>query len=156
MVTIIKDQELQTFIALLEREWGQDFISLVLFGSRARGAATPTSDIDLLVVKKGLPRSRLDRPPIVFRLVRTLSEGFAHRISTILLTPEEAMVTKPYYLDMVEEAVILFDREGFFKGVLERLRDRMQELGSRRVRDSAGNPYWILKPGSKPGEEIIL
>jgi UTP:GlnB (protein PII) uridylyltransferase len=38
-------------------------VSLVLFGSVARGRACPTSDIDLLLVAEGLPRSLADRYP---------------------------------------------------------------------------------------------
>ncbi len=147
---------LREFRQLLERVWGEELVSLVLFGSQARGEAGPTSDIDLLIIKKGLPRSRFDRTLMVFHLAQTVSEDFAYRLSKVLLTPEEAEETKPYYLDMTEEAVILFDRGDFFKGVMDRLRQRMRELGSRRVRDSDGNPYWILKPDAKPGEAIIL
>ena len=36
-------------------------VSVVLFGSVARGEATPFSDIDLLVVAKGLPKGRFAR-----------------------------------------------------------------------------------------------
>ena len=48
-------------------------------------------------------------------------------------TPEEAREHSPLYLDMVEDGRVLFDRDGFFASVLERMRVRMRELGSRRV-----------------------
>jgi predicted nucleotidyltransferase len=40
---------------------GDRLLSLVLFGSVARGQAHPRSDIDLLVVVAGFPRSLADR-----------------------------------------------------------------------------------------------
>ena len=52
-------------------------------------------------------------------------------------------------------SVVLFDRDGFFAGYLAGLRQRMRELGSRRVR-SHGGYYWLLKPDLKPGEEVVL
>jgi hypothetical protein len=56
---------------------------------------------------------------------------------------------------MVDDAIILYDKDGFFAGVLERLRRRMQELGSKKI--YIGDKwYWDLKPDSKPGEVIEL
>jgi hypothetical protein len=37
-------------------------------------------------------------------------------------------------LDMTEEAIILYDRDGFFAGILERLRKKLRELGAQRKR----------------------
>lgn len=39
----------------LKEQWGESLVSVVLFGSTARGEATPHSDVDLLVVADGLP-----------------------------------------------------------------------------------------------------
>ncbi len=62
---------------------------------------------------------------------------------------------RPLYLDFVEDAVILFDRGGFFVGVLRRLKGRMKELGS--IRRRLGNiRYWELKPDIRPGEIFDL
>jgi hypothetical protein len=56
---------------------------------------------------------------------------------------------------MVEDASILFDRNGFFSKILDRLRARLKELGAKRV--WKGNIwYWVLKPDYKPGEVIEL
>jgi uncharacterized protein len=61
----------------------------------------------------------------------------------------------PLFLDLVEDARILYDEGDFFAGRLERLRERLAALGSRRV--WRGNAwYWILKPDLKPGETISL
>jgi len=43
------------------------------------------------------------------------------------------------------------DKDGFFEGVLRRLRKRLKELGS--VRRKMGNiRYWELRPDCPPGE----
>jgi hypothetical protein len=58
-------------------------------------------------------------------------------------------------LDMTEEAIILYDRDGFFAGILERLRKKLRELGAQRKRKGKVW-YWDLKPDYKPGEVIDL
>jgi len=56
---------------------------------------------------------------------------------------------------MVEDARILHDEGGFLAAYLERLRQRLVALGSRRIwRGSAW--HWVLKPDLKPGETITL
>jgi hypothetical protein len=52
--------------------------------------------------------------------------------------------------------VVLWDREGFFEGVLARLRARLAELGARRYVDKDGYEYWDLKPDWKPGDVVTL
>jgi len=49
-------------------------------------------------------------------------------------TPEEDSRLSPLYLDLVKDAVIVYDRDGFFKKALERLRHRLKKLGAERVK----------------------
>jgi hypothetical protein len=59
-------------------------------------------------------------------------------------------------LGMLSGYEILFDREHFFASVLDRLRRRLAELGSRRYVDADGYEYWDLKPDWKPGDVVKL
>jgi len=155
MTTELK-RELSDFAEALKSTWGDDLVSVVLFGSQAAGTATEESDVDLLIVKKGFPASRLARRAAMKPVYGRIPSELQDRASTILLTPDEAEDTKPYYLDMTVDCEILYDRDGFFEGILNRLRNRLKELGSRRVFDPDGYPYWILKPDARLGEEITL
>jgi hypothetical protein len=148
--------DLARYIEVLEARFGEDLISVVLFGSRARGDAKPESDIDVLIVARGLPRKRWDRYAGLRDLAREVSEQFSDAVTPILLTPEEAQEVKPYYLGMLSGHVILRDEGGFFAAVLERLRQRLAELGSRRYVDEDGYEYWDLKPDWKPGDVVRL
>lgn len=151
-----KNHSLVKFIDLLKKEWSDQLVSAVLFGSQVSGNVTPHSDIDLLLIHKNPPSSRLKRHEVVFSLAQKINDTFAHRLSAILLNMSEAQVTKPYYLDMIFQCKIIFDANNFFAGILLTLKKRMKQLGSRRVFDEKGNPYWILKKNAGPGEEIIL
>lgn len=149
-------KELHQFIELLKKEWGDALISAILFGSQASGEAKSLSDIDLLLIHDNPPKQRLQRHQIIFKLAQKISDSFADKLSAILLNSKEASFIKPYYLDMTVACEFLYDRDNFFKKILEGLKQRLKALGSKRVFDLDGNPYWILKENAKPGEEIIL
>jgi len=155
-LTAVLHDDLQRYVEALERRYGADLVSVVLFGSRARGEAKPESDIDVLIIVRGLPRNRRERYAGLRDVAREVSNDFASDVAPILLTPEEAQRVKPYYLGMLSGHVILHDVDGFFAGVLARLRRRLVELGSRRYVDKDGYEYWDLKPDWKPGDVVEL
>jgi predicted nucleotidyltransferase len=147
----------------LGRRLGDRLVSVVLYGSVARGEHTPSSDIDLLIVARGLPESRRARNRLLVEIEEELypvlaslyhSGGYVE-LSTKIKTPEEAEQFTPLYLDMTEDAVLLYDRDGFFKTVLDRLRERLQTMGAKRVRQGKVW-YWDLKPDYQWGEVIEI
>ncbi|MDE2058519.1 MAG: nucleotidyltransferase domain-containing protein [candidate division NC10 bacterium] len=153
----------EAFAQGLRADLGDDVISVVLFGSVARGEANPYSDVDLFVVVRNLPRgrrARLERvraadQRIEKRLKELRGKEIYSDVCPILQTPEEAVPLRPFYLDFVEDAVILFDPDGFFASVLDRLKSRLKEL--RSVRRRMGKTrYWDLKPDLRPGEIFEL
>ena len=138
---------------ILTKVLGDALISVVLYGSVARGSATGGSDIDLVVVVKDLPAGQLKRKKIVVEADKEIEpaleelrrDGIDASFSRILKTPDEASSITPLYLDLVEDAILLFDRDGFFYSILSRLRQRLRSLGARRL-TSGRIFYWDLKP----------
>jgi hypothetical protein len=55
------------------------------------------------------------------------------------------------FVDMVSDSRILFDRDSFFAAYLQRLKAKLVDMGSVRVK-SGGAWHWVLKPDLKPGE----
>ena len=142
---------------------GENLTSVVLFGSVARGEARGESDIDLLVVAGDLPRGAFDRRELVApareRLLPELEalweQGMYIDFAEVIKTEAAAQRFHLLYLDLTEEGVLLYDRNGFFAGVLEAVRQRLIELGARRRR-LGQIVYWDLKPDLKPGEKLEL
>jgi hypothetical protein len=150
-------------LAELRDHYGERLISVALFGSVARGTQREDSDVDFLVVARGLPRGRTARVaeflPVEHYLEPWLapprSDLLPVALSPVFKTPEEVEAGSPLFLDMVEDARLLYDRDGFLAQRLERLRQRLVALGSRRVW-RANSWYWVLKPDLTPGETITL
>jgi len=157
-------EELQQILLSEVRSFYQDrLVTLAVFGSTARGTYRFDSDLDILIIADDLPRGRMKRvaqfmsveKKIESFLISLQKNGINTYISPIFKTPQEAEMGSPLFLDMVEDAQILFDRDGFFSKILERLRQKLKKLGARRVWQ--GNAwYWILKPDYKPGDVIEL
>jgi len=154
---------IERLIEALKRKYGDKFISLVVFGSVARGEARKDSDVDLLLVIDSIPKRRLERQKEFMEVEKDLEgylnelfdEGYFIDFSPIIKTPEEAMRLSPLYLDMVEDAIIAYDKDDFFMKILDRVRKRLEELGSKRVR-MGRKWYWILKPDYRFGEVIRI
>ena len=139
--------------------YGERLVTLAVFGSVARGTARFDSDVDLLLICNSLPVGRLPRinefglledrlEPILLALQQ---QGISTSLSPMIKTPEEVQRGSPVFLDLVEDAQLLYDRDGFFAAFLDRLRDQLRKLAARRV--WRGNAwYWDLKPDFKPGD----
>jgi predicted nucleotidyltransferase len=153
----------ERYAGLLASALRERLVSVVLFGSVARGDATASSDIDLLIVASALPPGQFVRKRLLGdadeRIQADLDaarlQGIDTRLARIVRTPEEARRVRPLYLDMTEDAVLLFDRDGFFAGVLAALRASLQRLGAKRVR-LGRSWYWDLKPDFVAGDLVRL
>ncbi|MEM3574882.1 MAG: nucleotidyltransferase domain-containing protein [Candidatus Bathyarchaeia archaeon] len=151
------------YASMLKDSLGNRLRSVCLFGSVARGDFEAGSDVDLLIVVEGLPEDVGNRHSMFRDLrariasskaARGIRElGYSAAASEIYLTPEEVEKHPPIMLDIVEDGIIIYDRDGFLRKVLEDIRAKLRELGARRMKIGKGW-YWVLKPDAKLGEEI--
>lgn len=106
-------QILTDFSQLLHENFGSNLISLVLFGSVARGTAGEDSDIDLLIILEDAPDSYYRRLEPVVDIELKLREevfettGAAPVFSSIILSKQEAMENRNIFLDMLDASKIL-------------------------------------------------
>ncbi|MET1160516.1 MAG: nucleotidyltransferase domain-containing protein [Thermoprotei archaeon] len=148
----------------LHKVYGDKLVSLVVYGSVARGDARRDSDLDvLIIVDNNLPRSRFERirtylkaeDMIIDFLDKLIDEGYAVVISPVIKTVEEAKHVSPLYLDMVEDAVIVYDKNNFFQQILLKLKEKLDKQGAERV--WIGRKwYWRLKKDYRFGEVIEI
>jgi predicted nucleotidyltransferase len=150
---------LKQFTRVAKEHYGDRLVSIAVYGSVGRETFRHDSDIDCLIICKDLPKGRRARVDDFLVIEEKLStdlkqlrnEGISTEFSPVLKTPEEVLKGSPLFLDMVEDAKILFDSEGFLNNYLQELKYRLKKLGAKRVW-RANAWYWILKPDLQPGE----
>lgn len=151
---------LEQVLLACHQVYGERLITVAIYGSVGRNTPRPDSDIDLLIIAAPLPNGRLARvaelAPVeakVEQLTKLDHQGVEIHtyLSPVIKTPEEVRLGSPLFLDMIEDAQILFDRDGFFEDYLKDLAYRLQRLGAHKI--VRGNMwYWVLKPDYRPGE----
>jgi hypothetical protein len=158
---------LKHFLALVREEYKDQIIAVALYGSVARGEAKPNSDLDLILVIEDPPSPyQKSTKRFILRVEDRLKEGkefrnivksgFYPELRPIILSRSEASMNRYIFLDLIEDAIILFDRNEFLKERLKALKRRLKELGSKKVELEDGGWYWILKPDLKFGEVFEL
>jgi len=154
--------EHEKYIAeLLDRiihHYSDNLVSLVIFGSYARKENRLTSDLDILIILK-TARSRSERIrefveyieiPLEAQAQKLADEGIFVDASPIILSTKEAEYFNPLYLDMLEHAVIVVDRNSFFKNIINKVREKVDEWGS--YKEYFGNWWvWVVKKGDFVG-----
>jgi predicted nucleotidyltransferase len=154
---------LDRLLPVFRAGYGDRLVAVAVFGSVGRGTPRQGSDIDLLIVARDLPRGRFARLDEFLPLERPLGPALAEiepggppiMVSPVFKTPAEVEQGSPLFLDMVEDARILYDPESVLSRYLTRFRARLAELGARRIWRGEGW-YWDLKPDFKPGEIVTL
>ena len=152
-------------VVLAKEKLGDTLISMILYGSVARGDASRDSDVDVCLVCRKLPKSPLKRSRL-FRSVREelrknraylklREKDYLAEISPIFFTAEEIQNTKAIFLDMVDDGEILTD-DGTLRNKLDQVRRRMKELGSKKIYLDDGSWFWQLKPDMRLGEVLTL
>lgn len=146
-----------------QKVYGYRLVTVAVFGSVGRGTPGPESDVDVLIVARNLPHGRLKRmaefgevEKEVAPLVAAMrGEGITTDVSPVFKTPEEVKAGSLLFLDMIEDALMLYDESHYFRDRLEELAARLKGLGARKIK-RGGQWYWDLKPDLRPGEVFEL
>lgn len=173
--TTVLVSESQAYAALidelverLKKEYGDQLVSALLYGSFARGTTTEGSDIDIILVIEDRGRGRMwEHDRFVSFNLRFKNESKLYKslhdpyrsplfISPVIFTRQEAEQNHLLFLDVYEEGKILFDKGGFFARRMVEFGKRLKQLGSRRTACEDGTWYWELKPDLKFGEVFEL
>ena len=154
---------LNQLLQRLRSAFGEDVIlSCALFGSVARGEARPDSDIDLLVVHKPVDFRLVERFVDVLLEFRESDEyrrlealGHSPDPYPVFMTEKQMYEQPLILLDIMDHGIIIYDN-GVLRKRLKSLKERLAELGTKKVILEDGSWYWDIKPDWRPGEAVEL
>jgi predicted nucleotidyltransferase len=111
---------------------------VVLFGSVARGDYKQHSDADVLVL--------FDKPDKLDDVYKDC-EGTVHPIVKTLDQMEQFIREgEPFYIEMIEDGIPLYDADGMFKKLARLVRDAKRAWGLKRTRTgwewTRAEPVW--------------
>ncbi len=144
---------IEHFLSKLNEELGPELISVALFGSIARGAGRPESDIDLLIVVKG---DRIKNFKKYIKVKMDVEGELPPYFSSIFTTEDRLRKNPLILLDILYEGKILYDPSDNLKSLLRRLEKKLVTLGAKRKEIAQNIWFWDLKPDWKAGEVVSI
>jgi HEPN domain-containing protein/predicted nucleotidyltransferase len=140
-----------------------DIKAMVLFGSWAKGAATPNSDVDLLIVADDLNPKRHRRGEEIAKIKRCLP-GLTFDI--LLHTKEEVVSNftnhNPLFLDIAEDGKIILDDGEFLRHFIFETKDYVRRREIKRFGDGwvfpveKGRPVFLSRVSNKDFAQAML
>ena len=141
----------------------EGLLSLVLFGSVARGTARRDSDVDVLAViddghsvREAFDSLiRIEAERVKGEIDYLARHGVNTHISILPVSSSRLREHPPILLDVVEDGISVFDT-GIFETERKRLKKRLAEIGARRVFLAEDDWYWDLIPDYRKGSVVEL
>ena len=164
-VSYIFRDYLYNFVKLLKENYKEHLLSIILFGSVARGKWTHESDIDLLIIfsndlsintainsKLTAIISNYERK---LKLKNSRGERLFSTIQDISLSLKDLDTFRTIFYDIAMDGIILVDRNEIGFHFIEKLKKRIEEKGLKRIFINENDYYWE-RGNVKFGEIIEL
>jgi predicted nucleotidyltransferase len=130
-------------VQALQDAFGERLITVVLFGSQARGGARSESDHDLFVVIDGLSREPLARVRAVRATLLPIVDDLPGPVGFVAKTPAEVSANlTPLLLDVCAEGICLYGAD-YFEPHRQKALAAVRGSGLRR-RKVGGALMWLF------------
>lgn len=150
------EKSIDEFVKRCKWKFEEDLISIVLFGSYARGTAKKESDIDVLLVVDNIGDSIGERLDKTLDIVMEISKVYGKNVYEHILTPDEVKKHPSILLDLTQDARIVFDKENFFSAEIKKIRDKLENLHAERIWLDRERWYWKLNPNIRAGGVVEI
>lgn len=139
-------KKLQTATKKINTHFGNNLLGIVLFGSKARGDSSDSSDIDLLLIlDKNIPITRsLYSWWDSSNLWQEDEQLSPHFVSL----PEDLDKVSGLWLEVAVEGKILYQKNNIVDKLFLKLKELINN-GSIRRYISNGHPYWVRRNNEK-------
>jgi predicted nucleotidyltransferase len=142
----------QAVVGKLNEKFGDNLAAVALFGSAARCEADERSDLDFLVVLRGIPKGLQRRYEVYEPIHEAVTMQSRQTDVTVIDLDEEFIMNTdveitPLMLNIASDALILYDPEGKLASFVEHVLKLIQVAGLERYRTRDGKYGWKPKYG---------
>lgn len=141
-------RDLEGVVQSLLRNYGRKIAAVSLFGSAARGEEDERSDLDFLVIVRGLPWS-LERRHLLYQpIYDALNKGTEKfRDVTVIDVDEsdifnERLEVSPLLMNIASDAKIIYDPEGRLQSFVDDVKRLIEAAGLERYKTGEGKYGW--------------
>ncbi len=136
--------------AILQQKFNQNLISIILFGSLAKGNFTKTSDIDVIVVCEDLIQDWRVRDKMIPALTEDIELKYSTPIHMNLVSEDEIShaieSVNPLMLEIYDANTIIFDKDNFFNNLLKNFEKNLSKWHAKKIEKG----FWKI-----PGLAVI-
>lgn len=151
-VSYIFRDYLYNFVRLLKENYKEDLLSIILFGSVARGKWNNESDIDLFIIfsnKSSIKTAINNQLTKIIsdyerksKLKNSKGDRLFSTIQDISLLLKDLHTFRTLFYDIAMDGIILFDSNQTGFHFLRKIKKRIEEKGLRRVFIKENDYYW--------------
>jgi predicted nucleotidyltransferase len=121
---------LEEFISECKKKFGKDLISIILFGSYARGTYKETSDIDLLIIVNNLSKNWIENDKLIEDIEIKFIKKYDINIQSILTTPQSiewhANWPNPIFYGILLGYKVLYNKN-YFENLMKIVKLKIKE-----------------------------
>lgn len=154
------------FVEMLKKKYEKNLLSVILYGSIARGTWNLDSDIDLFLLfsNKIKEHEKLDKDVLKAIIEFEKTVHIINNNGIQIYTPIQELSLKlkdldnfrTLFYDIGMDGIIIYDKDLIGTKFLEKIRVRIKEKGLERVFVGYNDFYWKRKENVKFGEIIDL
>ncbi len=145
---------LRDYVSILKNHFGKKLLSVILFGSCARGDWNQESDIDLLIINKNWQIPSWEKTRILIKLKKDLSKKTSykilqtmnrhHNISHYPLSDKDFSSLHPIMYDIVVDGIILQETTNFGRNLIKEYRDQLIRNNAVMIVQPTKERFWLI------------
>jgi predicted nucleotidyltransferase len=145
---------LDTFKKEVDLRLENKVLSMIVFGSVARGEAKGSSDIDIFIFFDDSKIKRVEINKALISIIIELRKTDKYKrltdkkiypeIYPFLISKSKAKDYLWVFFDATEEGIIIKDTNDFAKKLIKEVKNKIRNLGGRKVKLPNGKTCWIL------------
>lgn len=150
----------QAVIKNLHDKFVDHLVAVALFGSAARGEAGERSDLDFLVVLRGIPKTLQRRYEVYKPIHDAVTTQFGRTSDVTVIDLDEEFIENDdveitsLMLNIASDANVIYDPDGKLASFLARVRKLIDAAGLERYRTRDGKYGWKPKDGVLRAVEV--